>query len=191
MPDSRQLGSAKHGKGPAIEVYWTTISYRTVAIYVVLVVIILCAGVYLARPAWLVRALDRVSHNLGAAPSNAGALAQNQARFVNLDGKVEIKRVNSVTWENADYRTTLDRGRSDSDRRRRRGTAHLRGRHNLYDQIKFFRDGGTELHRSRSNDQRRRAHQFRRRRFGYGDMAIAAIACRSFFRERPSIIAGK
>ncbi len=37
-------------------------------------------------------------------------MAQNQARFVNLDGKVEIKRANSVTWENADYRTTLDKG---------------------------------------------------------------------------------
>jgi hypothetical protein len=110
MPDSRQPGSVKHGKSSAIEVYWTAISYRTVATYVFLVVIILCAGVYLARPGWLVRATDHLSHSLGAAPTNPGALAQNQARFVNLDGKVEIKRVNSVTWENADYRTTLDRG---------------------------------------------------------------------------------
>jgi hypothetical protein len=37
-------------------------------------------------------------------------LSQNQARFVNLDGKVEVKKVNSVNWETADYRTTLDRG---------------------------------------------------------------------------------
>jgi hypothetical protein len=109
MYDSRQPGSAKHGK-TAIEVQWTTISYRTVIIYVLLVSIILCAGVYMARPAWLSKTLDRVSHSLGAAPSNAAALAENQARFVNLDGKVEIKRANSVTWENADYRSTLDRG---------------------------------------------------------------------------------
>src|SRR5690242_21678985 len=109
MYDSRQSGTAKHGK-VAIEVQWTTISYRTVITYVVLVLIILCAGVYVARPAWLTKTFDRVSHSLGAAPGNATALAQNQARFVNLDGKVEIKRVNSVTWENADYRTTLDRG---------------------------------------------------------------------------------
>src|SRR5690349_3354059 len=109
MYDSRQPGSAKHGK-VAIEVQWTTISYRTVITYIVLTVIILCAGVYVARPAWLTKAMDRVSHSLGAAPSNAAALAQNQARFVNLDGKVEIKRANSVTWENADYRSTLDRG---------------------------------------------------------------------------------
>ena len=110
MHDSRQPGSAKHGKGPAIEVYWTTITYRTVALYVLLVIVILCAGVYVARPDWLARTIDGVSHSLGAAPGNASALAQNQARFVNLDGKVEIKRANSVTWENADYRSTLDKG---------------------------------------------------------------------------------
>ena len=98
------------GKGPTIEVQWTTITYRTVAMYALLGVVIICAGVYMARPAWLNRTMDRVSHSLGAAPTNAGALAQNQARFVNLDGKVEIKRANSVTWENADYRSTLDRG---------------------------------------------------------------------------------
>jgi len=109
MQDLRQSGSAKHGK-VAIEVQWTTISYRTVMTYVALALIILCAGVYVARPGWLTKAMDRVSHSLGAAPSNAAALAQNQARFVNLDGKVEIKRANSVTWQNADYRTTLDKG---------------------------------------------------------------------------------
>src|SRR3989475_6648526 len=63
-----------------------------------------------ALHAWLVYMVYIDKHSLSAAPNNAAALAQNQARFVNLDGKVEIKRANSVTWENADYRTTLDRG---------------------------------------------------------------------------------
>src|SRR5580704_3336163 len=110
MYDSRQPGSLKHGRSPAIEVQWRAITYRTVALYSVLAIVIVCAGVYVARPEWLSRTFDRVSHSLGAAPSDAAALAQNQARFVNLDGKVEIKRANSVTWESADYRTTLDRG---------------------------------------------------------------------------------
>jgi FecR protein len=110
MYDSRQPGSLKHGRSPAIEVQWRAITYRTVALYSVLAIVIVCAGVYVARPEWLSRTFERVSHSLVAAPSDAAALAQNQARFVNLDGKVEIKRANSVTWENADYRTTLDRG---------------------------------------------------------------------------------
>src|SRR5437667_8685521 len=32
------------------------------------------------------------------------------AKFVNLDGKVQVKKVNSVQWVEADYRTSLDRG---------------------------------------------------------------------------------
>ena len=109
MNDPRQSGSAKHAKAP-VEVYWTAISYRTVVLYIVLVVVIIAAGIYVARPEWLAGTFDRVSRSLRAAPSSVGALAQNQARFVNLDGKVEIKRANSVTWQNADYRTTLDKG---------------------------------------------------------------------------------
>jgi len=31
-----------------------------------------------------------------------------QARFVNLDGKVQVKKVNSVEWQSADYQLTLD-----------------------------------------------------------------------------------
>jgi len=50
-----------------------------------------------------------MSRTLGAAPV-AVAPSQNQARFVNLDGKVEVKKVNSVNWEVADYHSTLDRG---------------------------------------------------------------------------------
>jgi hypothetical protein len=109
MIDSRQSGPAKHGKAP-VEVQWTTVTYRTVIVYSVLVVVIVCAGFYVSHPEWVAGALDRLSRSIGSAPTGAAALAQNQARFVNLDGKVEIKRANSVTWQNADYSTTLDKG---------------------------------------------------------------------------------
>src|SRR5260370_4516916 len=45
--------------------------------------------------------------------SNDGENAPNlqkQAKFVNLDGKVQVKKVNSVQWVDADYRTALDKG---------------------------------------------------------------------------------
>src|SRR5713101_7590053 len=35
---------------------------------------------------------------------------QKKAKFVNLDGKVEVKRVDSVKWADADFRTSLDKG---------------------------------------------------------------------------------
>ena len=37
-------------------------------------------------------------------------ITQTQARFVNLDGKVQVKKVNSVQWVDADFHTTLDKG---------------------------------------------------------------------------------
>ena len=38
------------------------------------------------------------------------AASQTQAKFVNLDGKVLVKKVNSVQWVQADFHTTLDKG---------------------------------------------------------------------------------
>ena len=35
---------------------------------------------------------------------------RRKAKFVNLDGKVQVKKVNSVQWVDANFRTTLDKG---------------------------------------------------------------------------------
>ena len=37
-------------------------------------------------------------------------LTAKQAKFVNLDGRVQVKKVNSVQWVTADYRMALDKG---------------------------------------------------------------------------------
>ena len=107
---SRQPGASKQEKQPRIEVYWTTVTYRTVAIYVLLILVIVVAGFYTIHPEWYSDAVERMSRTPGSDASRRGPVAQNQARFVNLDGKVEVKKANSVSWENADYRTTLDKG---------------------------------------------------------------------------------
>jgi len=43
-------------------------------------------------------------------PGVAANISARQARFVNLDGKVQVKKANSVQWVNADYQITLDKG---------------------------------------------------------------------------------
>jgi hypothetical protein len=53
--------------------------------------------------------LDRIA-KIGTQTDAGAQIAQNQARFVNLDGRVEVKKVNSVNWDIADYHTTLDKG---------------------------------------------------------------------------------
>lgn len=110
MPESRQAGPLKHGKIPRIEVYWTAVTYRTVAVYMFLIAASILATLYLIRPDWYSGVGRRISNTLAAVPTTAEVASRNQARFVNLDGKVEVKKVSSVNWAVADYRTTLDKG---------------------------------------------------------------------------------
>jgi len=66
-------------------------------------------AVYFATPAFYAAVLKKVT-SLGAPDPEAAPLASTQAKFVNLDGRVQVKKVNSVQWVDADYRTTLDKG---------------------------------------------------------------------------------
>jgi len=110
MTSQRQLGGLKP-KISRFEVYWTTVTYRTIAVYVVLLFAIAMATLYLIYPDWYAASLRSMSSALGGgSPAGATLLSQNRARFVNLDGKVQVKKVNSVQWSNADYSSTLDKG---------------------------------------------------------------------------------
>jgi hypothetical protein len=91
-------------------VYWHTVSYKTVALLVLLVVVIAIAAMYATIPNWTEIAEKKLNKALGNAESEALTSAQTQAKFVNLDGRVQVKKVNSVTWVDADYHTTLDKG---------------------------------------------------------------------------------
>ena len=118
MPVPRQIAPLKKEKIPRIEVYWTAVTYRTVAIYFIILATVVLGTLYMIRPQWYTSVITRMSGSLSGAPSGAAAISNNQARFVNLDGKVEVKKANSVNWATADYRTTLDKGdliRTSSD----------------------------------------------------------------------------
>jgi hypothetical protein len=97
-------------KGPRVEVYWTAVTYKTVIVYVLLALAIISAGIYLAKPDLYSIVIKRFEKAVSD-PENEGLNAdQKHAKFVNLDGKVEVKKVNSVQWVEADFRTTLDKG---------------------------------------------------------------------------------
>ncbi len=94
-----------------VEVYWHAVTYKTVAIYGVLLFVIAIAGLYVARPDWTSIITKKVSNALGNPETeNSPTTTMTQAKFVNLDGRVQVKKVNSVTWVDADYHTTLDKG---------------------------------------------------------------------------------
>ena len=93
-----------------VEVYWHTVKYRTVVLYIFILVGIVLATTYLVFPQISGTVLRHLSDALQPHDNGGNALAARQARFVNLDGKVQIKKANSVQWTNADYQITLDKG---------------------------------------------------------------------------------
>jgi hypothetical protein len=107
----------KHSPSPAaqpkihrVEVYWTTVTYKTVAVYVLLVVAVVLGAISIARPNWYSAAYGKLSSAVGNPEADSISVEQRQAKFVNLDGKVQVKKVNSVQWVEADFHTPLDKG---------------------------------------------------------------------------------
>jgi hypothetical protein len=92
-----------------VEVEWHAVTYKTVIIYCLLLAAIILAGMLIAFP----NLYSAVTRKLSTIASNEGenaSVTQTQAKFVNLDGRVQVKKVSSVQWVDADYRTSLDKG---------------------------------------------------------------------------------
>jgi len=93
-----------------VEVYWTTVTYKTVAVYILLLMGIILGALALAHPNWYSAAYSKLSSAVGNPETEGISVEQRQAKFVNLDGKVQVKKVNSVQWVEADFHTALDKG---------------------------------------------------------------------------------
>lgn len=95
---------------PRVEVYWTTVTYKTVILCILLAIALISGGIYITKPglyATLIKKIDSAVSNPDADPVNAD---QKHARFVNLEGRVQVKKVNSVQWVNATLSMPLDKG---------------------------------------------------------------------------------
>ncbi len=98
-------------RGPTVELEWTTISYRTIAIYLVLAFLLLLGIIYLISPRFVIKIGTRALEMVAARPSVPQAPAgRKEAHFVNLDGTVRVKKAASLQWIRADYNTTLEKG---------------------------------------------------------------------------------
>lgn len=91
-----------------LEVYWTTVTYRSL-LFVVLA--LLLAGIsitILLHPGILEQVMAKLSSK---GNDDASAVEEAaQARFINLDGTVRVKGRDSSQWVNADYRIPLEEG---------------------------------------------------------------------------------
>ena len=112
--NSQLPNNPAHHQGPErvkrVEVYWHAVSYKQLVGFALLIVAVIFGAVYFVTPGFYAAVVKKVSNAVGGGDSDVGPLAMTQAKFVNLDGRVQVKKVNSVTWVDADYRTTLDKG---------------------------------------------------------------------------------
>ncbi len=93
-----------------VEVQWHAVTYKTVIVYGLLVALIVLAGMFIVFPSMYSAVTRKISTAMASSDGESASSLQTQAKFVNLDGKVQVKKVNSVQWVDADYRTALDKG---------------------------------------------------------------------------------
>ncbi len=105
---------------PGVYVAWTTVTYRSVLLGVLVIALVVSAAMRFAFPQFTANTvnaagglatslLERVA-GMAPPPSKASAGAAQQARFTALDGTVKVKKSASNTWVNADYNVPLEKG---------------------------------------------------------------------------------
>ena len=109
MIDQKQPEEQKHKIAP-VQIYWTTVTYKTVAVYAVVIFSMVMLALYVILPDWTSAMVRKATSAMSGSGDAAPVSMMTQARFVNLDGKVQVKKVNSVQWNTADLRMTLDKG---------------------------------------------------------------------------------
>jgi hypothetical protein len=104
---------------PEIYVAWKTVTYRSVVMALMGVVLIFALVMHVAFPKFTdstVKAAGRLSSDLlekvaGLAPVKGPSTAvSQQAHFTALDGTIRVKKGNSNSWINADYNVPLEKG---------------------------------------------------------------------------------
>ena len=111
-----------HQRAPRVEVYWTTVTYKTVILSVLLGLAVIFGGIYIAKPGLYNIVISKIDKGVGNPEVDPVSADQKRARFVNLDGHVQVKKVSSVQWVDATLSVSLDKGDlvrtgSDSDAR--------------------------------------------------------------------------
>jgi hypothetical protein len=102
-----------------IQIRWKTVTYRSVALMIVGILVVVLVAMRLAFPQFTeggVKAANHVAGKLleriaGIAPTaGSGTLTAQQAHFTALDGTVRVKKGNVNSWVAADYNVPLEKG---------------------------------------------------------------------------------
>jgi hypothetical protein len=104
---------------PGIYLAWRTVTYRSVVLMVLAVVLVFSAALHFAFPQATQAGMQqaaKLSNRIFeaiAGEANADKISASgarQAHFTNLDGVVKVKKANSNSWRTADYSLPLEKG---------------------------------------------------------------------------------
>lgn len=100
-----------HEPDRTYEVEWTTISYRTIALFILLGLFLLGLVFYLIAPHYVGQKLDQAVSWLSSArmPQDLPS-KKHDAHFVNIDGTVRVRKAQTQQWIRADFNTSLEKG---------------------------------------------------------------------------------
>jgi hypothetical protein len=111
---------ASQNSKPGIHIAWKTVTYRSVVLAILAVLILFFIGLHMAFPQFTdngakavgTLATDLLEKVAGAAgtPVKSGAMNDQQAHITALDGTVRVKKANSNSWTVADYSVPLEKG---------------------------------------------------------------------------------
>jgi hypothetical protein len=97
--------------GRHMEVEWTTISYRTIALFAFLALFLIGVILYLIAPHYFGQKIEQALTLFSSGPGPAAEVSSKRdAHFVNIDGTVRVKKSQSQQWIRADYNTSLEKG---------------------------------------------------------------------------------
>ncbi|HEX8765710.1 MAG TPA: hypothetical protein VF740_11150 [Candidatus Acidoferrum sp.] len=97
-------------RAPRVEVYWTTVTYKTVILSALLGLTVIFGGIYVAKPDLYSAVINKLDRSVGNPEVDPVSADQKRAKFVNLDGRVKVKKISSVQWVDATLSTSLDKG---------------------------------------------------------------------------------
>ena len=114
------MASVSSKSKPGIHIAWKTVTYRSVVLMVVAVLLAIFVSMHFAFPQFTdagvkaaenlgTRALEAVAGAAGT-PAKSSAMNSQQAHITALDGTVRVKKSSSNSWVTADYSVPLEKG---------------------------------------------------------------------------------
>lgn len=102
---------------PGIQIAWKTVTYRSVVLFVMAILVALLVATRFAFPEFSVTTEKTVSslftnllERVASQPTATGGVVAQQAHITALDGTVRVKKANSNDWVKADYSLPLEKG---------------------------------------------------------------------------------